>query len=58
MIKGIRLQQILGVIFLCLIYYILIDKGHHDISILIEENPDNFWPAFIQYIMHNMGARG
>ena len=54
--KGERIQQVLGILFLCLMYFMIIDKGFNDISALIQNNPDDFWCAFGRYIISNLAG--
>jgi len=49
-----RTQQVLGIVFLFLMYFVIIDKGFNDISALIQNNPDDFWHAFGKYILGNL----
>ena len=56
MTKGERIQQVLGILFLCLMYFMIIDKGFNDISALIQNNPDDFWRAFGKYIISNLAG--
>ncbi len=56
MTKGERIQQVLGIVFLCLIFFMILDKGFNDISALIQNNPGDFWRAFVKYILSNLSA--
>ncbi|MFC1951517.1 hypothetical protein ACFLYI_00545 [Chloroflexota bacterium] len=57
MTKGQKIQQILGIIFCCLFYYMIIDKGHFVISSLIQNNPDDFWGALLEYIIRRLSSQ-
>ena len=56
MTKGERIQQVVGIVFLCLMYFMIIDKGFNDISALIQNNPGDFWRAFGKYIISNLAG--
>jgi len=57
MTKGERIQQVSGILFLSLMYFVIIERGFNDISALIQNNPEDFWRALGKYIIGNL-ARG
>jgi hypothetical protein len=57
MTKSGRIQQAIGIAFLCLIYYMIIDSAFHDVSYLIQNNPSDFWQAFGKYLIGNLTRR-
>ena len=51
-----RAGQIFAITCICAFYYGLITKAVNDISAIIQNNPGNFWPRFVRYILANLGA--
>ncbi len=49
-----RVGPLLGIAFFGLIYYMIIDKAVNDISTIVYNNPGDFWPSFIRYILANL----
>ncbi len=54
MTKGQRIPQILAIAVICCIFYMIIYEAVDDISFLIQNNPNNFWPSFIRYVISNL----
>lgn len=54
--EGSKVQQILGIIFLSLIYGMIIYKWVIDISSLVQNNPGDFWVAFVKYLLRNLAS--
>ena len=54
--EGSKIQQILGIIFLSLIYSMIIYKWATDISSLVQNNPGDFWVTFVKYLLRNMAS--
>jgi len=53
---GERIQMTVGITLLCAIYYMIFSKAFQDISALIQTYPNDFWPAFLKYILSNLGG--
>ena len=53
-VDGKRILQVLAILCIYLILFIIIYKGFTDISVLIQENPDDFWRALGRYFIGNL----
>ena len=53
-----RILQALAIICICLMLFIIYHKGFADISVVIQENPDDFWRALFRYFMDNLAGGG
>ena len=54
--EGSKTQQILGILFLSLIYSMIIYKWAIDILALTQNNPGDFWVAFVKYLLRNLAS--
>ena len=48
--------QMFAIVCICTLCYVIITKAVGDISGIIQNNPGDFWPNFIRYILANLGA--
>ena len=53
MIDNKRLLQIIAIIVSVIWMSMVFHKGHHDISLIIKQNPDNWGPAIGKYLFDN-----
>ena len=53
-----QLLQITAIICLVIIMSMIFYKGYSDISVLIEENPDDFWRDLCEYLINNLAGIG
>ena len=49
-----RILQVLAIFCMCLMWFMIIDKGLSDLSVLVQEHPDDFWRALAKYLIGNM----
>jgi hypothetical protein len=51
-----RLQQVLAIAVMLVIWSVIVSKGYTDISLLLVEEPDDFWRALVKYFLSNMAG--
>lgn len=56
--KGGRLQQVIGIAVMVVIWSMIVTKGYTDISWLLVNEPDDFWRALVKYFLSNMVPPG
>ena len=58
--KGGRLQQVVGIAVMLVIWSMIVSKGYTDISLLLVYESDDFWRALARYFLSNLagGADG
>ena len=58
--KGGRLQQVVAIAVMLVIWAVIVSKGYTDISLLLLHESDDFWRALARYFLGNLagGADG
>lgn len=58
--KGGRIQQALAILVMLVIWLMIVTKGFSDISVLVQNEPDDLWRALAKYFLNNLagGAGG
>ena len=51
-----NIDRIVAIACIVVLFYAVVTKGIEDISYLIANNPGEFWPSFLNYILKNLSA--
>ena len=51
-----RVIQVTAILCLVLLFYGFTTSAFDDISSILRNNPGNFWPSFLDYIIHNLSS--
>ena len=54
--KGGRVQQVLAIAVMLVIWMMIVTKGYTDISLLLVHESDDFWRALIRYFLSNLAG--
>jgi hypothetical protein len=54
--KSGRIQQALAIVVMITIWLMITTKGFSDISILLQNEPDDFWRALAKYLLKNLAG--
>jgi len=52
-----NIDRIIAVVCIGVLSYGIVTKGIEDIIFLIENNPGEFWPSFLKYILRNLSTQ-
>jgi hypothetical protein len=44
----------MAIAIICGIYFMIIHEGVDDISLLIQNHPNDFWLSFLRYVISNL----
>jgi hypothetical protein len=51
-----RLQQVLAIAVMLVIWSVIVSKGYTDVSLLLVEEPDDFWRELAKYFLSNLAG--
>lgn len=58
LLRSKRIQQAVGIAVMLVIVILIASKGFCDVSMLLEEEPNDFWRALARYLLDNLAGGG
>ncbi len=52
-----NIDRIVAIACIGVLFYAIVTKGIEDISYLIANNPGEFWPSFLNYVLRNLSTQ-
>ncbi len=52
-----NIDRIIALVCIGVLSYGIVTKGIEDIIYLIENNPGEFWPSFVNYVLRNLSTQ-